>query len=176
LRARAFWSAQQFVEPTSLAVHTAIDARQPARRASISVAPHVPAGLRTCAARFDLPVEHLLLGAIVLYVARATSSTTLMLGIRTHGRSQEARDAIGCFANVVPLCVSINSHQTAEACFRAIKVQWDEACTHGRFRLQDIDRLRGASAGTLAPPRIILAISMRRSDACIRSSRRMDLN
>jgi non-ribosomal peptide synthetase component F len=56
------------------------------------------------------------------------------------------------------LCLSINSHQTAEACFRAIKVQWDEACTHGRFRLQDIDRLRGASAGTLAPPRIILAL------------------
>jgi non-ribosomal peptide synthetase component F len=93
----------------------------------------------------------LLVAAVALFTSRMTACDRLRLGIPTHGRFDRlTREMVGPFSTISPVEFHVDHKASVAEGVKAITRALRGSLRHGRFRNEDIRRLRGL--GPQDPP------------------------
>ncbi|WP_161557232.1 non-ribosomal peptide synthetase [Acidisarcina polymorpha] len=138
----AFWQSELegFGSTTTLALSGGTSSPD-FRRQRIHLDAGVEARLRALAAQRGVDVPHIVFAIIAAYLYRLTGAEDVLLGLPVKARiGREARDAIGSFANIVPLRLAVDPANTISQLSSRAASKVKRVLRHQRYRLEDIER------------------------------------
>ena len=149
---RAYWSESLGdARGPSLSVHTKAGRPGDPVRVKLSVPDEIVASLKRRAAETGETLSALLVAAVGLFTSRMTACDRLCLGMPTHGRFDRlTREMVGPFATISPVEFHVDRKASVAEGVKAITRALRGSLRHGRFRNEDIRRLRGL--GPQDPP------------------------